>query len=322
MEIPNNLQDGSYQLLIDAPDKYFRDPKGYLFHINNSKIVNAIGKPITFVLIPPSERDFEVFRRDSVDPAELAKNAIPYVPNSRSEYIIALSWEPKEPDMSWNTDQGNEIIYDESNTIMEHTGDPYHYAGPTVNVEHTGLHGRFTVVDPGVNHQGDEEFVANRIYCENSGTGDWIEIGWVERYDEADEQLMYYFDSITEVWYLDNLPTYNGDIELKIQYDSYTDIWWTYYYWYGNFYQFYGRDMGFSEADRAYNRLEVDTHNEAHPSVPTIETDINDLLIDGDWETWDYRYDEVTLPGAEDPYNAFYYYGYQRYYHFLVWGGD
>ncbi len=31
VEITTSLKDGGYLLLLEAPEKYFRDPKGYLF---------------------------------------------------------------------------------------------------------------------------------------------------------------------------------------------------------------------------------------------------------------------------------------------------
>ena len=49
------LKDGYYLLLLEAPQKYFRDPKGYAFMVRDSTVVNSTGKTITFKLrTPPS----------------------------------------------------------------------------------------------------------------------------------------------------------------------------------------------------------------------------------------------------------------------------
>lgn len=53
VDICSELEDGNYQLLLEAPDKYFRDPKGYFFQVSQSKIVNPSGRSIVFDLIPP-----------------------------------------------------------------------------------------------------------------------------------------------------------------------------------------------------------------------------------------------------------------------------
>ncbi len=46
------MEDGNYLLLLDAPNHYFREPKGYLFNVRDSAIVNPTGKTITFNLQP------------------------------------------------------------------------------------------------------------------------------------------------------------------------------------------------------------------------------------------------------------------------------
>ncbi len=52
-EIAVALEDGYYVLLLRAPDRYFRDPAGYMFVIRNSTVVNPTGKALTFNLKPP-----------------------------------------------------------------------------------------------------------------------------------------------------------------------------------------------------------------------------------------------------------------------------
>ncbi len=46
------LEDGYHLLLLEAPGQYFREPKGYLFNVRDSVVVNPTGKPITFALEP------------------------------------------------------------------------------------------------------------------------------------------------------------------------------------------------------------------------------------------------------------------------------
>jgi len=53
VDICTSLKDGNYQLLLEAPDKYFRDPKGYCFQVSQSKIWNPNGRSIVFDLVPP-----------------------------------------------------------------------------------------------------------------------------------------------------------------------------------------------------------------------------------------------------------------------------
>ncbi len=55
VDIGTSLKDGYYQLLLEAPDKYFREPKGCFFMVSQSKIVNPSGRNIIFNLLPQPE---------------------------------------------------------------------------------------------------------------------------------------------------------------------------------------------------------------------------------------------------------------------------
>jgi hypothetical protein len=55
VDIAANLEDGYYQLLLEAPDKYFREPKGYFFMVSQSQIVNPTGMEVIFNLLPQPE---------------------------------------------------------------------------------------------------------------------------------------------------------------------------------------------------------------------------------------------------------------------------
>ena len=98
-ELNAKLKDGYYQIVIQAPDRYFRDPKGYLFQIYQSKIVNPAGRPIVFNLVPPENQRFRPYRGTSSS-AEVADNTD--VPDSTPRYMlesmISLSGPIKQPD--------------------------------------------------------------------------------------------------------------------------------------------------------------------------------------------------------------------------------
>lgn len=51
VDVGTSLKDGYYQLLLEAPDKYFREPKGYLFAVHQSQIVNPTGMSVIFSLL-------------------------------------------------------------------------------------------------------------------------------------------------------------------------------------------------------------------------------------------------------------------------------
>jgi len=55
VDIAASLEDGYYQLLLEAPDKYFREPKGYFFMVSQSQIVNPTGRNVIFNLLPQPE---------------------------------------------------------------------------------------------------------------------------------------------------------------------------------------------------------------------------------------------------------------------------
>jgi len=55
VDMAANLEDGYYQLLLEAPDKYFREPKGYFFMVSQSQIVNPTGRNVIFNLLPQPE---------------------------------------------------------------------------------------------------------------------------------------------------------------------------------------------------------------------------------------------------------------------------
>ena len=93
------LQDGGYLLVLEAPDKYFREPRGYTFRVYQGAIVNPGNHEITFTLIPPSARNYEPYRGPTTAP-----NLSPVVPprptvgvTYRMESVISLSAPQKAP---------------------------------------------------------------------------------------------------------------------------------------------------------------------------------------------------------------------------------
>ena len=55
VKITTSLEDGYYLLLLETPDKYFREPKGYLFMVSKSEIVNPTDRKVIFNLLPQPE---------------------------------------------------------------------------------------------------------------------------------------------------------------------------------------------------------------------------------------------------------------------------
>jgi hypothetical protein len=86
VELDTSLEDGYYQLVLEAPPEYFRDPKGYYFQVWQSEIVNPTGKSIVFDLIPPEAQAFRPYR-DSDEEADVSDDGLPYM----LEAMISLS---------------------------------------------------------------------------------------------------------------------------------------------------------------------------------------------------------------------------------------
>jgi len=81
-EITTSLKDGYYLLLLETPDKYFREPKGYLFMVSKSKIVNPTDRKLVFNLLPQPE--------GLVDEAYISLSAPPKAPPPPARLIF--SW--------------------------------------------------------------------------------------------------------------------------------------------------------------------------------------------------------------------------------------
>jgi len=288
VDIGTNLKDGYYLLLLEAPDKYFREPKGYLFQVYQSEIVNPMERTIVFDLIPPLARSYKPYRESEVS-AGILDDETKYV----AEALISLSAPMKQ--------------LQPSGTMRHGTG--YHYAGPQADQDNTGVNGRFSVEDPGVVHDDTmNEFVALRVMARNDAGSQWIETGWAEVSWESDAQWMYEFDSDNHTWYFYSLPT---DTILNVRVATYSGTTWgAYYYlsgttWIGT----RQADIGISTASMAENLGEVYTRNVNHPSLPDTTVDVGKLRVSGNWYDWtDPPHDTANLTGG--PYSAVYTTGY------------
>jgi hypothetical protein len=92
VELDASMEDSYYQLVLEAPPKYFRDPKGYFFQVWQSEIVNPTGKSIVFDLIPPEAQTFRPYRDSDVEADVSDDGWLPYM----LEAMISLSAPAKE----------------------------------------------------------------------------------------------------------------------------------------------------------------------------------------------------------------------------------
>ena len=101
VEINPTLEDGGYLLVVDAPEKYFREPRGYMFRVYQGAVLNPVGHSIEFKLIPPEARDYEIYRRPSPATVPNFSPVVPLPPTGevkyRQEGVISLSAPTKQP---------------------------------------------------------------------------------------------------------------------------------------------------------------------------------------------------------------------------------
>ncbi len=82
------LEDGYYLLLLEAPHQYFREPKGYLFNVLNSAIINPRGRTITFNLKPQPSY---LVSEGVVDLSAPPKEPIPFTPRPLWQRLLEPS---------------------------------------------------------------------------------------------------------------------------------------------------------------------------------------------------------------------------------------
>ena len=101
VDINPTLADGLYLLVIDALEKYFREPRGYSFRVAQGALVNPVGHSIKFKLIPPEARDYEIYRQPGPTTVPNFSPVVPAPPTGEVKYrvegIIDLSAPSKQP---------------------------------------------------------------------------------------------------------------------------------------------------------------------------------------------------------------------------------
>jgi hypothetical protein len=210
----------------------------------------------------------------------------------RAERIVDISTPPKRPERPRETE-----VLDVG----------YHYAGPMTTQDNQGVWGRNTVVDPNVPHPGPpgERFVVERVYANDASWDHWIEAGWGEVSWRDDRQYIYEFDSVNQTWnFFDEYPLSSGSaVETRVYYNADVDAWRALHYLGENRWRVLVEvSLGFTTADRGFNRGEVYTADGVHPILPLSGFDKGYLLIDGVWRIWDTRY--WTWIDRDDPYQC------------------
>ncbi len=191
IEIPT-IPVGSYQLILSAPDEYFREPRGYLFQVTMDGLSFDNSLPIKFKLIPPNEqelppcRENQTLQENSAGVGEQNDDLFTGQSICMAEQLTDLSSFPKNP-------EPRESVSNE--TLNE----GWHYVGPWTTQQNKGVIGRNYVVDPGVFIGGETQFVAERVYAANGEN--WMEAGWAEVSWRDNKQYVYQFDSTTYEWY-------------------------------------------------------------------------------------------------------------------------
>lgn len=289
---------GTYKLIISSPPSYFREPEGYLFQVSESGIVGRLDTPLHFVLIPPSAQDLPpcrdvVLQSDPiVSESESPDIFLKENPVCQSEYIIDISATPKLPE-PW--EPGN-------NSLL---GVGYHYVGPKTTQSNKGILGRNFVVNPGVIHGGNDQFIAERVYASNANGANWIEAGWAEVSWRDNRQYVYQYDSTTQAWHwYDQYTLSTGTpVETLVQSDG-NYYWIVELYWNGNFQRLTRVVIGFDTASLGYNRGEAYTADGVHPILPVSRFDMGYLNLTGGniWNVWDTHY--PTTVNQDYPYQC------------------
>lgn len=280
-----NIKDGNYQLVLDTSDKYYRDPKGYLFKVQNGKIINPNDRPIAFDLIPSKDRDFKSYRELlAVQGTESCQKMIDSNP-IQMEYLIALSLPPKQIPGS------------------KHMG--YHYAGLKSTYDCTGIWGKFDVVNTGVNHNpdpGELEFTCDRVYAQDSTGSYWMEVGWVEHSGQLDSRYLYEYDSTNAQWRI--IFTISSS-PLEVRVHQYSGNTWEAQWYNGSSWIRVGiEDVGFSTAGVVYNSGEIYQNTGSHPTFPDCYTTTSKVRVNGIWDDWDNTYSAYTDIDEDDPYDC------------------
>jgi hypothetical protein len=309
--LPSNLfslPDGSYQLILDAPSTYFRDPKGYLFQVTNGQMLlnddlTDAELLLTFDLTPPSAQEYPPCNESHLSGGMAVdrKADLTEEPNivCMDERMISLSAHPR---------QGEEPVEGESD---------YYYVGPKTTRDNRGVWGRFTVVNPTVCHpcSASDEFVVVRVYANNYGAGPqrWMEAGWAEHSTRDNTRYIYEYDSVDRVWNFFQSLADGSQLEVVVYHQSGTEWRAIRALTGGGWAILRKRDLGFKIAWNGYNRGEINLGDATFPILPSVTFNKNDLLIDGIWIPWDTQF--YTATRNDGPYDTHYT---NQYYNFYI----
>ncbi len=279
-----SVKDGNYQLVLATSDKYYRDPKGYLFKVKKGNMVNVNNRSIMFELIPTEKREFISYRElTAVVNTSEYKRMLDETP-VQIESFIALSLPSKSNPSSKN--------------------DGYHYTGVQTCQDNKGVWGKMDVVNCGVQHdlEYSYEFVCNRVYAYDN-SNHWMEVGWIEDSQLSDYRYLYEYNSTSgDYRIIFNIST--STLEVRVhQYSSTT---WEAEWYNGSSWIRVGiEDIGFSTATGAQNIGEIVTTNGSHPNLPTCYTTVNKLNVDSQWDNWDDSYDTDVIDNVDPPYRCY-----------------
>lgn len=299
LQLPVPAKDGRYQLILEAPDEYFREPKGYFFTVRDSVVINAAGGSLLFTLISSQGRDYQPYRgptfntnpsADATPPEPPLPGELPY----RMECIVGFSTPPKEPPMPGSIDSMG-----------------YHYAGPYTSYDNEGVWRRVGVVNPSVRHNiwPNQEFVVDHAYANRyiGGSQHWIETGWAEHSDLTDNRYLYQYDNtlVPGPWRFLFTVQDGTNIDVAVMHYSgnvWVSLWWNGSYWVQTGYV----DVGFSSADNGYGFVEVYTYDGNHPTLPPATNSESQLNVNG-WLRWDWgSFWWCTQIQADAPYHGHY----------------
>lgn len=294
VQMPTNLPDGYYQLLLQGSSNYFRDPKGYFFQVVQQQIINPMNRGLVFDLIPASTQSYPPCTDDNMPKENLVDevSVLSDLPDDinnivcMAERMISLSAPLKLPSFG-KTDEHTI----EHNILT--TG--YHYFGPSTTQDNNGVRGQFVVVDPGVCHSGcnGNMFAASHVYAQYPDAGmpygqRWMEVGWAEVSWQANNRYIFQFDSADLTWNLYDQLSTGTKLLVRVRQSS-GNTWRAERYVGGSWVLLRERNIGFSTASNGYNKGEVYT-DDWHPYFPSATTDQSYLLISGTWRIWDTRY--------------------------------
>ena len=153
-----NIPAGVYQIVMNAPSEYFREPKGYLFEVSDEGvIINNSDNTLNFKIIPPSDQSLPPCRDfDMLPAASLSLPEQEDIPFEGKEVCIAEGI----------IDLLGPLMRPEQETLL--TPGFYHYAGPKTFQDNQGVWGRNYVVNPVLTHDGSyNQFIAERVYLDN-----------------------------------------------------------------------------------------------------------------------------------------------------------